>query len=142
MSGLDLSPERESLMNTRSFSPCTSSWRAGSCLFALMLAVLSLPVPASSQGSAGSAASQAAQQYVRVKRGANMHKGPDTQPEVLFMLPGGIVLPVVERVGRDGVWIAVRITPEVRKRATRMRWRNEERGYVHLSTVEFVKAES
>jgi hypothetical protein len=58
------------------------------------------------------------------------------------MLPEGTVLQVVERVGRDGVWLAVQITPDVRKRGTRMRWRNEERGYVHQSTVEPVPAGS
>ena len=59
---------------------------------------------------------------------------------VLFMLPAGTELQVIERTGRDGVWIAVRVTPELRKQATRMRWRNEDRGYVHASTVEFVKS--
>jgi hypothetical protein len=99
-------------------------------LLVLALVLLSPPDSASGQGS---------QELVRVKRGANLHKGPNTQPEVLFMLPEGTVLSVIERVGRNGVWIAVRITPEVRQRATRMRWRNEDRGYVHQSTIEVVK---
>ena len=118
-------------MSARLWKSC---WRAGSYALVLTLALLFLrDIPASAQ---------ARQEFVRVKRGANVHRGPNTQPEVLFMLPEGTVLPVIERVGRDGVWIAVQITPEVRKRATRMRWRKEERGYVHQSTVEPVQAGS
>jgi hypothetical protein len=89
---------------------------------------------------AGHVRAQEPQGYVRVLKGANMHAGVGTSPVVLFMLPAGTVLPVIERTGRDGVWVVVQVTPEVRKRATRMRWRNEERGYVHASTVEFIKS--
>ena len=87
---------------------------------------------------AGEARAQESPGRVRVLKGANMHAGAGTAPVVLFMLPAGTVLEVIERVGRDGVWIAVRVTPEVRKQATRIRWRNQDRGYVHASTVEFI----
>jgi hypothetical protein len=112
-------------------------WRLGTCAAALVLA-----------GAVGGAhlraqepapASQPSQGYARVLKGANMHAGIGTASVVLFMLPAGTVLPVIERVGRDGVWVVVRVTPEIRKQATRMRWRNEERGYVHASTLEFIK---
>jgi len=109
------------------------SWRYGA--LALVLAGVFLAGHARAQESQ---ASQASQGYVRVLKGANMHAGVGTASVVLFMLPARTVLPVIERTGRDGVWVAVRVTPEVRKQASRMRWRNEERGYVHASTVEFI----
>lgn len=117
-------------MSTRSFDRYRP---AAVCFLVVTLAYLALPDPASSQ---------APSQQVRVTRGANVHQGPGTQRVVLFVVPQGTVLPVIERVGRDGVWIVVEITPEVRKRGTRIRWRNEDRGYVHQSTVEFVDVES
>jgi hypothetical protein len=103
---------------------------------ALVVAALLTGTHARAQQSQGS---QEPQGYVRVVKGANMHAGLGTASVVLFNLPAGTVLPVIERVGRDGVWVIVRITPEVRKQATRIRWRNEERGYVHASTVDFMK---
>jgi hypothetical protein len=106
-------------------------WRGGACALALILTGVFF---------AGHARAQEPQGYVRVLHGANMHAGAGTSPVVLFMLPAGTVLPVIERVGRDGVWVVVRITDEVRKKGTRMRWRNEERGFVHVSTVEFIDA--
>jgi hypothetical protein len=114
------------MTKTRSFGRW---WREGSCALALVLGGVLLASHARAQESPG---------YVRVLKGANMHAGVGTAPVVLFMLPAGTVLPVIERTGRDGVWVVVRITPEVRKQATRIRWRNEERGYVHASTVEFI----
>ena len=117
-------------MSTRSFDPYRP---AALCFLVLTLAYLSLP---------DSASSQVPSQHVRVTRGANVHQGPATQRVILFLVPQGTVLPVIERVGRDGVWIAVELTPEVRKRGTRIRWRNEDRGYVHQSTVEFIDVES
>ena len=117
-------------MSTRSFDRYRP---AAVCFLVLTLAYLALPDPASSQTPS---------QQVRVTRGANVHQGPGTQRLVLFVVPQGTVLPVIERVGRDGVWIAVELTPEVRKRGTRIRWRNEDRGYVHQSTVEFIDVES
>lgn len=116
------------MTKTRSFG---RSWRRGSWTLALVLAGVFMAGHLGAQDSPG---------YVRVLKGANMHAGVGTAPVVLFMLPAGTVLPVIERTGRDGVWVVVRVTPEVRKQATRMRWRNEERGYVHASTVEFIKS--
>ena len=124
--GIVRSQEGELVVTTRTSGRW---WRGGACALALFLACVFL---------AGHARAQEAQGYVRVLKGANMHAGVGTSPVVLFMLPAGTVLPVIERVGRDGVWVTVRITPEVRKQATRMRWRNEERGFVHASTLEFI----
>jgi hypothetical protein len=122
-------------MSARSSGLRWGAWCAIAFLFAGS-------VPASHVRAQETPASQAPQGYVRVLKGANMHAGLGTASVVLFMMPAGTVLPVVERTGRDGVWVIVQVTPEVRKRATRMRWRNEERGYVHASTVEFIKTPS
>jgi hypothetical protein len=76
---------------------------------------------------------------VRVPAGhANVHMGPNTTTEVLVLVPKGTVL---EEIRRDGEWIQVRLTPELRKTGMVMRWyKNEDRGWVHDSTVEAVKA--
>jgi hypothetical protein len=107
------------------------------CALAVVLVTL---LSANSARGQESQAAQGVQEYVRVLKGANMHAGVGTSPVVLFMIPAGTVLPVIERTGRDGVWVVVRVTPELHKQATRMRWRKEDRGYIHASTVEFVKS--
>ena len=44
---------------------------------------------------------------------------------------------LVPVVGRQGEWIRVRLSPELRHVGTPMRWyRNEDSGFVHESTVE------
>ena len=56
---------------------------------------------------------------------------------VLLLVPSGTVLPVL---GRQGEWIQVRLSPELRQVGTPMRWyKNEEAGFVHDSTVEVFK---
>jgi hypothetical protein len=127
-------------VNTSSFA---CAWRRGTRALALIAAVVFTAGHAGglhTQGAQQSPSAKEPQGYARVLKGANMHAGVGTAPVVLFMLPAGTVLPVIERTGRDGVWVVVSITPEVRKKATRMRWRDEDRGYVHASTVEFIKS--
>jgi hypothetical protein len=68
---------------------------------------------------------------------ANVHMGPNTTTAVLVLVPKGTVL---EEIRRDGEWIQVRLTPEMRKTGMVMRWyKNEDRGWMHDSTVEVVK---
>ena len=68
---------------------------------------------------------------------ANVHMGPNTTTEVLVLLPRGTVLTVI---GRDREWIQVQLTPELRKTGMVMRWyKNENRGWMHDSTVQPVK---
>ena len=68
---------------------------------------------------------------------ANVHMGPNTTTEVLVLVPRGTVLTVV---GRDREWIQVQLTPELRKTGMVMRWyKNENRGWMHDSTLEVVK---
>jgi hypothetical protein len=78
-------------------------------------------------------------QRVRVPTGhANVHMTPSSGAEVLVLVPRGTVLTVV---GRDKEWIQVQLTPELRKTGMVMRWyKNEDRGWMHDSTVETVKA--
>jgi len=56
---------------------------------------------------------------------------------VLVLVPRGTVLTVL---ARDKEWIQVRLSPELRKSGMVMRWyKNEDRGWMHDSTVEVVK---
>lgn len=84
------------------------------------------------------AASQAAAERVRVPTSyANVHMGPSSGREVLVLVPRGTIL---TGLGRDGEWIQVRLTPDLRKSGMVMRWyKNEDRGWMHDSTVEVVK---
>ncbi len=84
--------------------------------------------------------SQAPQEYVRVpdrQTNTDIKEGPGSVSIVLLLVPKGTVLPVL---GRRGEWFQVRLSPELRKVGTPMRWyKDEDVGYVHQSTVEVVK---
>ena len=84
------------------------------------------------------AATQPAPERVRVPSShANVHKGPNTTTEVLVLAPRDTVLTVL---ARDKEWVQVRLTPELRKTGLVMRWyQNEDRGWMHDSTVQVVK---
>ena len=76
-------------------------------------------------------------QYVRVP---SRQTNTDIKAEagsgsiVLLLVPQGTTLPVL---GRQGEWVRVRLSPELRRIGTPMRWyKNEESGFVHESTVE------
>ena len=115
-----------SLVTTKSFDGCR---RAGSGVVLLMLAHLSVPAVASSQE---------ARDEVRVPTShANVHMGPATYHEILVLVPEDTVLPVT---GRQGDWIEVELDPQLKKLGMKMRWyENEERGWMHESTVEVVE---
>jgi hypothetical protein len=76
-------------------------------------------------------------QYVRVpakQTHTDVKAGPNSGSIVLLLVPAGTVLPVA---GRQGEWIRVRLSPELRSLGTPMRWyKNEDTGFVHESTVE------
>ena len=84
------------------------------------------------------ATAQPAAERVRVLgRHANVHKGPNTTTEVLVLAPRDAVLTVL---ARDKEWVQVQLTPELRKTGMVMRWyKNEDRGWMHDSTVVAVK---
>lgn len=113
-------------------------WRMAVYLGALVVIGLSLADTLSGQAMQGQPApGQAAQESVRVSKGANIHAGPTTAAIVLVTVPRGTVLPMIER---RNVWVLVKLSPELRKTATPMRWyKNEDRGWMHQSTVEPVK---
>ena len=100
------------------------------CLIVLILGHLSLPQ---------TAFSQATPERVRVPTSyANVHMGAGSGSEVLVLVPRGTVLTVLKR---DKEWIQVQLTPELRKTGMVMRWyKNEDRGWMHDSTVEVIKA--
>jgi uncharacterized protein YgiM (DUF1202 family) len=103
--------------------------RANRCLVAVALAFTFL---------APMALSQAPPERVRVPTShANVHMGPSSTTEVLVLVPKGTILAVL---GRDREWVQVQLTPELRKTGMVMRWyKNEDRGWMHDSTVEVVK---
>jgi hypothetical protein len=68
---------------------------------------------------------------------ANVHMTGSSGAEILVLVPKGTVLTVV---GRDKEWIQVQLAPALRKTGMLMRWyRNEDKGWMHDSTVEVVK---
>jgi len=63
--------------------------------------------------------------------------GPSSGQVILVLVAKDTVLPVT---GRRGEWIEVELSPELRKTGMVMRWyKNENRGWMHESTVEVVK---
>jgi uncharacterized protein YgiM (DUF1202 family) len=82
---------------------------------------------------------QPSREQVRVpKRHANVQAGPTSGSIVLVLVPQGTVLPVLER---QGPWVVVELSAKLRETGIPMRWyRGETRGYMHESTVEFVRA--
>ena len=110
-------------------TPWSLGRRAALCLVVLAVTQLALPLGASSQ---------TAPERVRVPTSyANVHMGPGSGSEVLVLVPRGTTLTVL---GRDKEWIQVQLTPELRKTGMVMRWyKNEDRGWMHDSTVEAVK---
>lgn len=123
-----------SAMTTDSSDRCR---RAASCLLLVTLVHLSFAVAASSQESQQR---EQAQQHVRVPTShANVHMGPTTARPVLVLVPKDTVLPVV---GRQGEWLEVELSPKLKETGMVMRWyENEDRGWMHESTVELVDEE-
>jgi hypothetical protein len=89
-------------------------------------------------GAAQAPPAQAPSERVRVPaKHANVHMGPNTTTEVLLLVPRDTVLTVL---ARDKEWVQVRLTPELRKTGMVMRWyKNEDRGWMHDSTVQTMK---
>jgi uncharacterized protein YgiM (DUF1202 family) len=87
-------------------------------------------------------ATQSTQEYVRVperQTHTDVKAGSSSGSIVLVLVPKGTVLPVI---GRQGEWIQVRLSPELRKVGVPMRWyKNEDAGFVHDSTVEVIKGQ-
>jgi hypothetical protein len=85
-------------------------------------------------------ASQPPREYVRVparQTHTDVKADAGSGSIVLLLVPAGTILPVV---GREGEWIQVSLSPELRKLGTPMRWyKNESAGFVHESTVETFK---
>jgi len=113
-------------MRTESFDWCR---RVASPVLLVTLALFSLPHAASSQEVG---------QKVRVPTShANVHMGSGSGQVILVLVAKDTVLPVT---GRRGEWIEVELSPELRKTGMVMRWyKNENRGWMHESTVEVVK---
>jgi hypothetical protein len=121
----------------------------GRAALCLCLALVLANLPVSALGQAGSPPTgqratgqpkpaEAATGRVRVPTSyANVHLGPSTGQVLLVLAPKGTTLTVT---GRDKEWIQVDLTPELRKTGMVMRWyRNETRGWMHDSTVEFLE---
>jgi hypothetical protein len=81
-----------------------------------------------------------AQEYIRVpERQTHTDVKADSSSGsiVLVLIPSGTTLPIV---GREGEWLQVKLSPELRHTGIPMRWyKNEQVGFVHESTVDVVK---
>jgi len=82
---------------------------------------------------------------------ANIHDAPSTASNLLLAVPEGTELPVI---GRQGEWIHVRLSPELRETGLIIRWYagkhelirrgeritigDEDNGWMHDSTVEII----
>ena len=101
-----------------------------SLLSAMMIALVLFVLP-------HRALSQSQGDRVRVPTShANVHMSAGSGSEVLVLVPKVTVLTVT---GRRGEWIQVQLTPELRKTGMVMRWyKNEDRGWMHDSTVQRV----
>jgi len=80
---------------------------------------------------------------------AAVHDAPSTASVMMLMVPEGTVLPVI---GRQGEWVQVQLSPELRDTSIVLRWYegrhdivqrgeaktvgNEDTGWMHDSTVE------
>jgi uncharacterized protein YgiM (DUF1202 family) len=88
------------------------------------------------------ATSALAQEHIRVperQTHTDVKAGPSSGSIVLVMIPSGTVLPIVKR---QGEWIQVKLSPDLRRRGIPMRWyKNEDLGFVHESTVEVHEGE-
>lgn len=114
-------------------------------------AVAALIVAAAMMLRASPGFSQAsAQEQARVPTShAAIHDAPTTASVMMLMVPEGTVLPVI---GRQGEWVQVRLSPELRETSIILRWYegrhdivqrgeaktigNEDTGWMHDSTVE------
>jgi hypothetical protein len=80
------------------------------------------------------------QQYIRVpdrQTHTDVKLDSSSGSIVLVLIPSGTMLPVVKR---EGEWLQVKLSPELRKTGIPMRWyKNEDLGFVHESTVEVIK---
>ena len=86
---------------------------------------------------------------------ANVHDAPSTASGLLVVVPEGTVLPVI---GRQGEWVQVRLSPQLRETGMVMRWYegrhdiirrgvpmtigDEDSGWMHDSTVEISDIEA
>jgi uncharacterized protein YgiM (DUF1202 family) len=81
-----------------------------------------------------------AQEYIRVPQRqsqTDVKADASSGSIVLVLIPSGTILPVVKR---EGEWIQVKLSPDLRKTGIPMRWyENETLGFVHESTVEVIK---
>ena len=113
-------------MSTQAYVWCR---RSASCFLLATVAYLFIPA---------AAFSQEAGDKVRVPTShANVHMGPSSGRPILVLVPEDTVLPVT---GRQGEWIEVELDPELKKTGMKLRWyENEERGWMHETTVEVVE---
>lgn len=132
---------------TRKPLPSTGSWRAwraAACALGVTMAFSFLTQTASSQE---------AKEQARVPTShANIHESPGSGSALLVIVPQDTVLPVI---GRQGEWVQVQLSPELRKTGIVVRWYegkreiirrgrritigDEDNGWMHDSTVEITE---
>ncbi len=133
----------------RSVRPVSPRWLAASGGLAATLVLVLLAPAASSQAPAPTEQALVPTSY------ANVHAGPSSNAAPLVLVPWGTVLPVI---GRRGEWVQVQLSPELRRTGMVMRWYegrhefvndgqtltvgDEDRGWMHDSTVEITEAQA
>ena len=131
---------------TRKFLHSTRSWRAAACALGVTLAFPFLAQAASSQGP---------KEQARVPTSyANVQERPSSGSALLVIVPKDTVLPII---GRQGEWVQVRLSPELRKTGIVVRWYegkreiirrgqritigDEDSGWMHDTTVEITEVQ-
>lgn len=134
---------------TRKFLLGTRFRRATAGALGVTVALLLLAQAASSQAPAPEEQARVPTSY------ANVHATPGSGSALLVLVPQGTVLPII---GRQGEFVQVQLSPELRKTGMVMRWYegkrdiirrgrpitigDEDSGWMHDSTVEITEVES
>ena len=125
------------------------SWRSAARVLAVTAAFVFSAQTASSQ-------EPGAKEQARVPTShANVHATAGSGSALLVIVPKGTVLPIV---GRQGEWVQVQLSPELRKTGIVIRWfvgkreisyrgqlrtvGDEDTGWMHDSTVEITPVEA
>ncbi len=133
---------------TRKLLHSTRSWRAAACALGVTMAFPFLAQAASSQDPAP-------KEQARVPTShANVQEGPGSGSALLVIVPKDTVLPII---GRQGEWVQVRLSPELRKTGIVVRWYegkreiirrgqritigDEDSGWMHDTTVEITEVQ-
>ena len=130
--------------------------RAGGLQWQVAASVLVVAAVLMLRASPGFGQGSVPQEQARVPTShAAIHDAPSTASVMMLMVPEGTVLPVI---GRQGEWVQVQLSPELRETSIVLRWYegrhdivqrgeaktigNEDTGWMHDSTVQITTSAS